>query len=100
VVLEATFQHVEKGMSPIDASIEAAREMSMPITASTLTTVVVFLPILLVEGIAGELFRDMVLTICASLLCSLVVALTLVPLMASKAIGADHDTRFARLLTR
>ncbi|MDQ3036175.1 MAG: efflux RND transporter permease subunit [Myxococcota bacterium] len=100
VVLEATFQNVEKGLSPGAAAIEAAREMSMPITASTLTTVVVFLPILLVEGIAGELFRDMVLTICTSLICSLFVALTLVPLMASKALGTDHETRFALFLKR
>lgn len=100
VVLEATFQNVEKGLSPAAAAIEAAREMGMPITASTLTTVVVFLPILLVEGIAGELFRDMVLTICSSLLCSLLVALTLVPLMSSKWLGRDRGSRLAAALTR
>ena len=98
VVLEATFQNVEKGLSPTRAAIEAVDEMTMPVVASTLTTVVVFLPILLVEGIAGELFRDMVLTICCSLLASLVVAITLVPLMASRWIGRDHETRFARAL--
>ncbi len=88
VVLEAAFQHLEKGATTAEAAVRGAREMSMPLVASTLTTVVVFLPILLVEGIAGELFRDMVLTICISLLASLVVALSLVPLMASRMLGA------------
>jgi HAE1 family hydrophobic/amphiphilic exporter-1 len=99
VVLEAAFQHVEKGASPREAAIRGAREMSMPLVASTLTTVVVFLPILLVDGIAGELFRDMVLTITVSLLCSLVVALSLVPLMAAHMVGKGQN-RAERLLAR
>ncbi len=100
VVLEAAFQHVEQGKSPREAAIAGAREMAMPLVASTLTTVVVFLPILLVEGIAGELFRDLVLTITVTLLCSLLIATTLVPLMASKLVGHDHRSGFARALTR
>lgn len=100
VVLEAAFQHVEKGATPAEAAIRGAREMSMPLVASTLTTVVVFLPILLVQGIAGELFRDLVLTISTTLLVSLVVAITLVPLMASRLVGKDHHSAFARALTR
>ncbi|MBC8181662.1 efflux RND transporter permease subunit, partial [candidate division KSB1 bacterium] len=59
-------------------------EVSMAITASTLTTLAVFVPVLFVPGIAGELFKDMVVTICFSLLASLIVALTLVPLLASR----------------
>ncbi|UJR79527.1 efflux RND transporter permease subunit [Sandaracinus amylolyticus] len=100
VVLESTFQNIEKGIDPAKAATMAVEEMTMPIVAATLTTVVVFLPILLVEGIAGELFRDMVLTICASMLASLVVAVTLVPLMSAKMLGTDHTTRFAKALTR
>ncbi|MEM9187832.1 MAG: efflux RND transporter permease subunit, partial [Myxococcota bacterium] len=100
VVLEAAFQHVERGRSPVEAAVLGAKEMGLPLIASTLTTVVVFVPILLVEGIAGELFRDLVLTICTTLLCSLLVATTLVPLLASKLIGRDHESRFADWLTR
>merc|ERR1712025_1459013 len=84
VVLEAAFQELERGMDPREAALRGAKEMGMPLFASTLTTVVVFLPILLVEGIAGELFRDLVLAISVTLLCSLGVALTLVPLMVSR----------------
>lgn len=100
VVLEATFQHLEKGTPPAQAALAGAEEMSMPLAASTLTTVVVFMPILLVEGIAGELFRDMVLTICITLLTSLVVALSLVPLMASRMTAGRSSSTFERWLTR
>lgn len=100
VVLEAAFQHVEKGASPRQAAIAGAKEMAMPLVASTLTTVVVFLPILLVEGIAGELFRDLVLTITVTLLCSLLIATSLVPLMASRLVGRDHRSWLARALRR
>ena len=99
VVLEAAFQHVEKGRSTAEAAMLGAREMSMPVVASTLTTVVVFLPILLVDGIAGEIFRDMVLTITISLLASLVVSLSLVPLMTARMLGRS-ETRFERVLKR
>ncbi len=100
VVLEAAFQHIEKGKSPAEAAILGTKEMSMPLVASTLTTVVVFLPILLVEGIAGELFRDLILTISTTLLCSLIIALTLVPVMAAKLIGEDHEEGVAGRLRR
>ncbi|MGF1465141.1 MAG: efflux RND transporter permease subunit [Sandaracinaceae bacterium] len=101
VVLEAAFQHLESGATPAEAALRGSREMSMPLVASTLTTVVVFLPILLVPGIAGELFRDMVLTICTTLLTSLVVAITLVPLMASRMLAGDRrPSRFRDRLQR
>lgn len=100
VVLEVTFQNLEQGMSPRKASIEATKEMTLPIVASTMTTVVVFLPILLVEGIAGELFRDMVLTITTSMVASLVVSVTLVPMMGAHVLGDDLSTPFAKFLTR
>lgn len=100
VVLEAAFQHLERGAGPTDAAILGAKEMSMPLVASTLTTVVVFLPIMLVEGIAGELFRDMVLTITVTLISSLFVALSLVPLMASRTLGRVEPNRFERFLKR
>ncbi len=98
VVLEAIFQRVEKGEHGIQAAIHGAKEMAMPVVASTLTTVVVFLPILLVEGMAGQLFRDLSLTIAVTLMSSLVVSLSLVPLMASRMLGKGDDTRFAHLL--
>jgi len=84
VVLESIYRHGEMGEDPRTAAEIGANEVSMAITASTLTTVSVFLPVLFVPGLAGQIFNDMVLTICFSLGASLVVALTLVPLMASR----------------
>ncbi|MCZ7609185.1 MAG: efflux RND transporter permease subunit [Ignavibacterium sp.] len=83
VVLENIFRHREMGKSRIESADIGASEVGMAITASTLTTVAVFLPVLFVPNITGQLFKDMVLTITFSLLVSLVVALTLVPMMAS-----------------
>ena len=84
VVLESIFRLREEGASPRDAAYKGASEVAMAITASTLTTLAVFIPVLFVPGIAGELFNDMVVTIVFSLTVSLLVALTLIPLMASR----------------
>ncbi len=84
VVLENIFRHRELGEDLREASHNGATEVSMAITASTLTTLAVFVPVLFVPGLAGELFNDMVVTICFSLTVSLLVALTLIPLLTSR----------------
>ncbi|MCH8558294.1 MAG: efflux RND transporter permease subunit [Balneolia bacterium] len=84
VVLENIFRFREDKYNGDDASIKGAQEVAGPIIVSTLTTVVVFLPILFVPGIAGFLFRDLALTISFALGVSTVVALTLIPLMTSR----------------
>ncbi len=85
VVLESIFRrHDEKKDKLVDAANNGTQEVAMAVTASTLTTVVVFLPVLFVPGMAGMLFRDMAITICFSLTISLIVALTLIPLLSSR----------------
>lgn len=84
VVLENIFRFREQGVERDEASVNGAKEVAVPIIVSTLTTLVVFLPILFVPGIAGFLFRDLALTISFSLIVSTLVALTLIPLMASQ----------------
>jgi len=86
VVLENIFRHREKGEPAKEGAIWGTREVAMPIIASTLTTIAVFLPIFFVPGIAGVLFREQALTVTLSLTVSLFVALTLVPLLASRLI--------------
>lgn len=83
VAIENIYRLRNEGMSPKEAAIEGANEIAGAITASTLTTICVFLPIVFVKGISRQLFTDMGLTIAYSLLASLLVALTLVPTMAS-----------------
>lgn len=84
VVLENIARHKEQGLAAKDAAVKGAGEVAMAITASTLTTVAVFFPLVFVEGIAGQLFRDQALTVTFALLVSLVVALTLIPTMAAR----------------
>ena len=84
VVLESIFRRREEGEGLRDSALNGTSTVAMAVTASTLTTLAVFAPVLFVPGIAGELFRDMVVTIVISLSVSLVVALTLIPLMASR----------------
>ena len=84
VVLENIYRYRSLGEGKIEAAREGASEVGMAIAASTVTTVVVFLPIVFVEGMAGQLFKDLALTVAFSLIASLIVALTLIPMLASK----------------
>lgn len=82
VVLENIFRRMEEGEQPIAAAINGTKEVAVAIAASTLTTVAVFLPVVFVGGVSGELFKDLALTVTYSLLASLVVAMTAVPALA------------------
>ena len=83
VVLENIARMREHGASILDASMKGAREVSMAVIASTLTTVAVFFPLVFVQGVGGQLFRDQALTVTFAMLISLVVAMTLIPMLAS-----------------
>jgi len=84
VVLENIYRFRQEGYSRIEAAKEGAGEVGMAVIASTLTTVAVFLPIVFVEGITSIIFRELALTITFALLSSLVIALTVVPMLSSK----------------
>ena len=90
VVLENIFRHYQMGKEPKEAATVGASEVSTAITAATLTTLSVFIPILFVPGIAGALFKDMVITICFSLAASLAVAVTLIPMLASRLLARQE----------
>ncbi len=81
VVLESVARHRREGVGLADAAYRGTKEVGLAVTASTLTTVAVFLPLVFVEGIAGQLFKDQALTITYSLLASLLVALTFIPMV-------------------
>ena len=88
VVLEAIYRRRQRGDSLVGSALEGTVEVGPAVIASTLTTVAVFLPIIFVEGVAGQLFKDQALTVTISLLASLVVAVTLIPMLS--AIGRDR----------
>ncbi|HPF50400.1 MAG TPA: efflux RND transporter permease subunit [Draconibacterium sp.] len=81
VVLENIFRNHENGMSVREAAITGTSQVGGAITASTLTTIIVFLPIVYLHGASGELFKDQAWTVAFSLLSSLVVAIFLIPMM-------------------
>jgi len=82
VVLENIFRHRQEGKSLTEATEYGAKEVSMAVSASTFTTISVFFPIIFVEGVAGQLFRDLALTITFALICSLIISLSLLPMLS------------------
>ncbi|GAA5189072.1 efflux RND transporter permease subunit [Ferrimonas gelatinilytica] len=84
VVLENIDRHRQAGLASEKAAAQGTREVAGAITAATLTTLAVFLPLLFVDGIAGALFADQALTVTFALLASLVVALTAIPMLAGR----------------
>lgn len=83
VVLESIAKARERGLGVLQAAIAGTREVSMAVVASTLTTIAVFLPLVFVDGIAGQLFRDQALTVAIAIAISLLVSMTLIPMLSS-----------------
>lgn len=113
VVLESIDRYHSSGYRAIDAATKGASEVGKAVIASTLTTICVFIPIIFVKGIAGQLFNDQALTVTYSLLISLLVAITLIPMLASVSVrsrsGAEdqkekqneiskHNSRLSKIL--
>ena len=90
VVLENISRHKAMGKSVLKAAQDGAGEVGTAVVASTLTTIAVFFPLVFVQGVAGQLFRDQALTVTFSLLASLVVAVTLIPMLSSLS-GEDRE---------
>ena len=84
VVLENIARHRDRGGDAVLAARRGASEVGTAVIASTLTTIAVFFPLVFVRGISGQLFRDQALTVTFALLASLIVALTLIPMLASR----------------
>ncbi len=84
VVLENIHRKILKGDSSVEGACRGASEVSMAVAASTLTTVAVFIPMLFVKGMTGQIFRDLSITISSALIISLFIAMTLIPLLASR----------------
>ena len=95
VVIENIKRHLSYGEPRTQAVVVAVREVAGAVTASTLTTVAVFLPIALVGGLVGELFRPFALTVAIAMLASLIVSLTIVPALASVFLRAPEEDRDA-----
>ncbi len=95
VVLENVFRHLEMGKTRLRAALDGAQEVAGAVVAATLTTVVVFVPILLVQEEAGQLFRDIALAIVAAVSLSLVVSVSVIPSASARLLPRAH-VRHAR----
>ncbi len=95
VVLENIYRFKTEGYSGQEAAIKGASEVGMAITASTLTTIAVFIPIVFMEGMIGPIFKDFALTVTLSLSASLLVSLTLIPVLSSKLLTGDEGKEVA-----
>lgn len=84
VVFESIYRKKEAGIDPIQAASTGTKEVGSAIIASTLTTVAVFLPLLLVSGLASIFFRQLALTVTFALISSLIVALTIIPMLSAR----------------
>ncbi|MEG1481719.1 efflux RND transporter permease subunit [Clostridium sp.] len=100
VVIESIYRLKKLGYSNKDAAITGTKEVSKAITASTITSICVFLPIVFVQGIAADIFKEMALTVTFSLVSSLAVSFTLVPILASKLLNDKSLNKENKLVKR
>ncbi len=84
VVLENIYRHREDGQTPVASALGGTSEVWSAILASTLTTLVVFIPVVFIRGMSGIMFQQMAYVVSFSLFCSLIVSLTLIPMLASR----------------
>src|SRR6266496_2547179 len=93
VMLENVYRHVEEGADPLTASLVGSREIGFTIVSMTLSLAAVFIPVLFMGGVLGRLFREFAVTICAAILISGVVSITLTPMMCSRFLRSSHDKK-------
>ncbi len=96
VVLENIMRHVEDGLTPMQAALRGAKEVGFTVVSMSLSLVAVFLPVLLMGGIIGRLFREFAATLSIAIFISLVVSLTLTPMLASRLIKQQKESKPGR----
>jgi hydrophobic/amphiphilic exporter-1 (mainly G- bacteria), HAE1 family len=97
VMLENIYRHLEAGLTPYEAAIKGAGEIGFTIVSISVSLVAVFIPLLLMTGIVGRLFREFAVTVTMTITVSAVVALTLSPMMASLFLRDERHARHGRL---
>ncbi|HEX3498342.1 MAG TPA: efflux RND transporter permease subunit [Stellaceae bacterium] len=101
VMVENIIRHIEKGERPVAAALAGSREIGFTILSMTLSLVAVFIPLLLMGGLIGRLFREFAVTVSVAILMSGVVSLTLTPMMCGRMLRPaerEHENRFSRAL--
>lgn len=97
VVLENISRHIEAGMEPFEAAIRGAREVTFTVISMSVSLIAVFVPVLMMGGIIGRLFREFAVTLSIAIVISLLVSLSLTPMMCSRLLRSRHDQSEGRL---
>ncbi len=93
VVLENISRYIENGMKPLQAAFQGTKEVAFTVLSMSTSLIAVFIPILLMSGVVGRLFREFAITLSVSILVSLVISLTVTPMMCSKLLKDKHDNK-------
>jgi hydrophobe/amphiphile efflux-1 (HAE1) family protein len=97
VVVENIFRHLEAGTTPLQSAIKGAREIGFTVLSISISLVAVFIPLLLMSGIVGRLFHEFAITVIAAIAVSVVVSLTLTPMLCSRFLVSEHERKHGRL---
>src|SRR5207247_4183848 len=97
VVIENVSRHLEQGMTPLEAALKGAREVGFTVLSISISLVAVFLPILLMGGIVGRLFREFAVVLSTAILVSLVVSLTTTPMMCARLLRHQKPEEHGRI---
>ncbi|HEX8788842.1 MAG TPA: efflux RND transporter permease subunit, partial [Telluria sp.] len=97
VMLENIYRYVEEGMAPREAAFKGAGEIGFTIISISVSLVAVFIPLLLMGGIVGRLFREFAVTVTMTIALSVIVSLTLTPMLCSRFLKNEHDVKHGRL---
>jgi len=97
VVMENISRHLEEGLTPIQASLKGAREIGFTVFSISISLIAVFIPLLLMGGIIGRLFREFAITLSTAILVSMVISLTTTPMMCSRLMKAEKDIEHGRM---
>ncbi len=97
VVMENISRHIEAGMTPMNAALKGAEEIGFTVFSISISLIAVFIPLLLMGGIIGRLFREFAITLSTAILMSMVISLTTTPMMCSRVMRAEADVEHGRV---
>jgi len=97
VVMENISRHIEQGLTPMQASLKGAQEIGFTVFSISISLIAVFIPLLMMGGIIGRLFREFAITLATAILVSMVISLTTTPMMCSRVMRAEGEVKHGRM---
>jgi multidrug efflux pump len=97
VVMENITRHMEEGMTPMEATLQGAQEIGFTVFSISVSLIAVFIPLLLMGGIVGRLFREFAITLSSAILVSMIISLTTTPMMCSRVLVSEKGKKHGRL---